>query len=66
VLRKGRCFKLCLVYYSVMAESTQWPDTNIDRRAWELAKVALGPEAPISDVITRANEIKETLKKEQQ
>jgi hypothetical protein len=49
-----------------MAQSTQWPDTNIDRRAWELAKVALGPEAPISDVITRANEIKETLKKEQQ
>lgn len=39
-----------------------WPDTDLDRRAWALAKVALGPDAPMSELIARAQEIKESLK----
>ena len=38
-----------------------WPDLSIDRRAWELAKVALGPDAPLSELIGRAQEIKVSL-----
>lgn len=38
-----------------------WPDLSKDQRAWELAKVALGPNASISDVAKRAQAIKETL-----
>jgi hypothetical protein len=39
----------------------QWPDLSKDQRAWELAKVALGTDAPISAIAKRAQEIKETL-----
>ena len=38
-----------------------WPDLTKDQRAWELAKIALGPKAPWEKVIARAQEIKESL-----
>lgn len=40
---------------------TVWPDLSKDQKAWELAKTALGPDAALSDVIRRAQEIKEIL-----
>jgi hypothetical protein len=40
-----------------------WPDFSIDNRAWELAKVALGADAPTSELAQRAQEIKVALSK---
>jgi hypothetical protein len=40
---------------------TVWPDLSKDNKAWELAKIALGPGADPSDLARRAQEIKEQL-----
>lgn len=40
---------------------TMWPDLSKDQRAWELAKVALGEDAPIHTLVARAQEIKNAL-----
>lgn len=40
---------------------TAWPDLSKDTRAWELAKVALGKDAPLQQIIARAQEIKAAL-----
>jgi hypothetical protein len=40
---------------------TRWPDLSKDQRAWELAKVALGKDAPLTELVQRAQRIKETL-----
>ena len=40
-----------------------WPNLTIDQRAWELAKTALGKDAPTRDLIAKAQEIKDALKK---
>jgi hypothetical protein len=39
----------------------KWPDFSIDRKAWELAKTALGADAPVSALAQRAQEIKQSL-----
>ncbi len=43
------------------ATRTTWPDLSKDQRAWELAKVALGADADLHALVSRAQEIKETL-----
>jgi hypothetical protein len=40
-----------------------WPDLTVDKQAWELAKTALGPGASLHDVIQKAQELKEALRK---
>jgi hypothetical protein len=39
-----------------------WPDTDVDRRAWNMAKVALGSSADLHSLVARAQEIKAILK----
>jgi hypothetical protein len=48
------------------AREIGWPDTDVDRRAWEQAKIALGPDATSHALLERAQEIKEVLKREAQ
>jgi len=38
-----------------------WPALDKDQRAWELAKVALGPDADLHALVSRAQQIKENL-----
>jgi hypothetical protein len=35
-----------------------WPDTTVDRTAWEQAKAELGTTASVSDLAQRAQRIK--------
>jgi hypothetical protein len=44
---------------------TIWPDLSKDQKAWELAKVAMGPDAHIGAIIDRAVQIKAVLQREQ-
>jgi hypothetical protein len=45
-----------------MEKTLAFPDTSIDRRAWELAKIALGADTPQKEIIARAQQIKDVLK----
>lgn len=40
---------------------TMWPDLSKDQRAWELAKVALGPNASSAALFNRTREIMEAI-----
>lgn len=42
--------------------STAWPDLSTDRQAWEIAKLALGEDALISELAAAAQDIKQALK----
>ena len=47
-----------------MMTTTKWPDLTVDQRAWELAKTACGPDAPLGTIIARAQQIKNVLNAE--
>ena len=38
-----------------------WPDMSKDMKAWELAKIALGPHCTTEQLVRKAQEIKEAL-----
>jgi hypothetical protein len=40
----------------------QWPDLQDDRLAFEMAKKELGAQAPLSDVLLRAQRLKEKMR----
>ena len=40
-----------------------WPDLSIDIQAFELAACALGPDASVSDLAQRAQQIKDAIKR---
>jgi hypothetical protein len=46
------------------AKAIGWPDTTVDRTAWEQAKAELGADADIHALIDRANKLKAIAKEE--
>lgn len=44
---------------------TVWPDLSKDMDAWKSAKAQLGEKASVRDLVAKAIQIKEALKREQ-
>lgn len=50
--------KISIVESEQTAKTLGWPDTTVDRMAWEQAKAELGADADIHALIDRANKLK--------